>query len=190
MHRSDEWVLAGLQARREEAYKALLERYGDALYRFFYFSHRNRDLADDQCGETFEVLVRNIGRMRSQEADSLKPFLFGIARNVLRRSWRKAKLSRGNDDTLEEVADAHASVLQEMATREELGRALAVIDQFPDPERQVLLLRFVEGFKLEDIAEAMAMPLSSVKSHIHRSRQKLLQRLGIDSRETGFYNGR
>jgi RNA polymerase sigma factor (sigma-70 family) len=173
--------LQGLRARKEEAYKALLERYGDALYRFFYFSHGNRGLADDQCGETFEVLVRNIGKMRSHDADSLKPFLFGIARNILRRSWRRTKLSRESDDALEEIADAHVSVLQEMVAREELGRALAAIDQFPDPQRQVLLLRFVEGFKLEDIAEIMAMPLSSVKSHIHRSRQKLLQRLGIDS---------
>ena len=119
--------------------------------------------------------------MRSQDADSLKPFLFGIARNILRRSWRKAKLSKDSEEALEEIADAHASVLQEMVAREELGRALVAIDQFPDPQRQVLLLRFVEGFKLEDIAEIMAMPLSSVKSHIHRSRQKLLQRLGIDS---------
>ena len=173
--------MQGLRARKEDAYKALLERYGDALYRFFYFSHGNRDLADDQCGETFEVLVRNIGKMRSQDADSLKPFLFGIARNILRRSWRKAKLSKGSDDTLEEIADSRASVLQEMVAREELGRALAAIDQFPDPQRQVLSLRFVEGFKLEDIAEILAMPLSSVKSHIHRSRQKLLGRLGIDS---------
>jgi RNA polymerase sigma factor (sigma-70 family) len=190
VHRSDEWVLAGLRARSEDAYKALLERYGDALYRFFYFSHGNRDLADDQCGETFEVLVRNIGKMRSREADSLKPFLFGIARNVLRKSWRKAKLTTDSEEVWAEVADAHVSVLQEMAAREELGRALVAIDQFPDPQRQVLLLRFVEGFKLEDIAQILVMPLSSVKSHIHRSRQKLLQRLGIDSRETGFCNDR
>jgi RNA polymerase sigma factor (sigma-70 family) len=173
--------LQGLRVRSEEAYKTLLERYGDSLYRFFYFSHGNRDLADDQCGETFEVLVRNIGKMRSQDAGSLKPFLFGIGRNILRRSWRKAALAKENDDVLEEMADAHGSILQEMVAREELGRALAVIDDFPNPQRQVLLLRFIEGFKMEDIAEVMAMPLSSVKSHIHRGRQKLLQRLGVDS---------
>jgi len=119
--------------------------------------------------------------MRSQEAGSLKPFLFGIARNILRRSWRKGPLTRESNDALEEMTDAHHSVLREMVTREELGRALVAIDQFPDPQRQILLLRFVEGFAMEDIAEVMAMPLSSVKSHIHRSRQKLLQRLGVDS---------
>jgi RNA polymerase sigma factor (sigma-70 family) len=180
-HRSDEWVLKGLRVRDEDAYRALLERYGDALYRFFYFSHGNRDLADDQCGETFEVLVRGIGKMRSQEGRSLKPFLFGIARNVLRRSWRRAEPQREDDGALDEIAEARASVLQEMAAREELERALAAIHQFPEPQRQILLLRFVEEFRLEDIAEVMGIPLNSVKSHIHRSRQKLLQRLGVDS---------
>ncbi len=173
--------MQGLRARQEDAYRALLGRYGDALYRFFYFSHGNRDLADDQCGETLEVLVRNIGKMRSYNGDSLKPFLFGIARNVLRRSWRRTELPREDGSALAEIADAHASVLQEMAAREEFERALAAINEFPDPQRQILLLRFVEEFKLEDIAEVMHMPLNSVKSHIHRSRQKLLQRLGVDS---------
>lgn len=178
---SDERVLEGLRTRQEEAYRALLKRYGDALYRFFYFSHGSRDLAEDQCGETFEVLVRNICKMRSHNGASLRPFLFGIARNVLRRGWRRTEMPQESDSVLAETADGQASVLQEMVAREELRQALTVIDQFPDRQRQVLLLRFVEGLKLEEIAEVMGMPLSSVKSHIHRSRRELLRRLGMDS---------
>jgi RNA polymerase sigma-70 factor (ECF subfamily) len=71
-------------------------------------------------------------------------------------------------------------VLQEIVVREDLERALAAIDQFPEPQRQILLLRFVEGLKLEEIAAVMGVPLNSVKSHIHRSRQKLLQQLDME----------
>jgi RNA polymerase sigma-70 factor, ECF subfamily len=178
--KSDEQVLQGLRTHREEAYRLVLERYGDALYRFFYFSHRDRGLAEDQCGETFQLLVHNIGRMKSYDGASLKPFLFGIARNVLRRGWRRRGPPKEDDRTLAEVADGHASVLQEIVVREDLERALAAIDQFPEPQRQILLLRFVEGLKLEEIAAVMGVPLNSVKSHIHRSRQKLLQRLDME----------
>jgi len=172
--------LQGPRAHREQAYQAVLERYGDALYRFFYLSHRNRGLAEDQCAETFEVLVRSIGKMRSQNGASLKPFLFGIARNILRRSWRRTEPPKEGDSVLAEIADGHGSVLQEMVAREEFERALTAIHQLPEPQRQILLLRFVEGLKLEEIAEVMGVPLNSVKSHIHRSRRKLLQRLGMD----------
>ena len=58
-------------------------------------------------------------------------------------------------------------------------RRLDSNQQFPDPEKQILLLRFVEDFKLEEIADVMAIPLNSVKSHIHRSRKKLCKLLNI-----------
>jgi len=52
---------------------------------------------------------------------------------------------------------------------------LNIIRQFKEPERQILLLRFIEGLKLDEIAGIMKMPLNSVKSHVHRSRKKLCE---------------
>jgi RNA polymerase sigma factor (sigma-70 family) len=54
---------------------------------------------------------------------------------------------------------------------------LNIIGQFKEPERQILLLRFIEGLKLDEIAGIMKMPLNSVKSHVHRSRKKLCEML-------------
>ena len=97
----------------------------------------------------------------------------------MRRSWRTKELTKSSDVSLEEVVDNKPSVLQQVTIREELTLALNAIQQFPDPEKQILLLRFVENFKLEEIAEVMAIPLNSVKSHIHRSRKKLCKLLNI-----------
>lgn len=174
---SDEVLVKGLRAGDNRAYEALLDRHGDALYRFFYYSHGRHDLAEDQCGETFEALVRSISKMRSNNANSLKPFLFGIARNVVRRRRRTKGSVKNREVILEEIPDGRASVDRELAAREEWRRAVGAIEQFPDPQRQILLLRFVEGFKYEEIAEVMDVPVNSVRSHIHRGRQKLLEQL-------------
>ena len=170
-------LLKGLCDRKQEAYEVLLNRYEAALYRFFYCSHRNHELAQDQSGETFKIMISTINNLNKES--SLKSFLFGIARNVMRRSWRTKELTKSSDVSLEEVVDNKPSVLQQVTIREELTLALNAIQQFPDPEKQILLLRFVENFKLEEIAEVMAIPLNSVKSHIHRSRKKLCKLLNI-----------
>jgi len=170
-------LLKGLCDRKQEAYEVLLNRYEAALYRFFYYSHRNHELAQDQCGETFKIMIGAIDNLNKD--NSLKSFLFGIARNVMRRNWRTSELAKGDDISLVEVVDESPSVIQQVAAREELLFALNAIQRFPDPEKQILLLRFVENFKLEEIAEVMAIPLNSVKSHIHRSRKKLCKLLNI-----------
>ena len=125
------------------------------------------------------VLISAIDKMKTNEANSLKSFLFGISRNVMRRSWRTKRLPKEDNVFLEELPDYHTSVFREVTAREELSLALNAIQQFPDLERQILLLRFVEMFKLKEIAEVMDMPLNSVKSCIHRSRKKLCQILNI-----------
>ena len=53
---------------------------------------------------------------------------------------------------------------------------LAAIGALEQPQRNVLLLRFVEGLSLAEIATALDIPLGTVKSHIHRGREYLRQR--------------
>ena len=172
-------LLKALCARKQEAYEILLDRYEAGLYRFFYYSHGNHQLAEDQCGETFATMIEAVRKMKSNKTNSLKPFLFGIARNVMRRSWRKSKLPRGKKIALDGLIDPCPSPFRKVATREQVAHALKAIEQFPDRQRQILLLRFVETFKLEEIAEVMDMPVNSVKSHVHRGRKKICQILNI-----------
>ena len=56
---------------------------------------------------------------------------------------------------------------------EELGRLRDAIEQLRPVEQQVFHLRFVEGWSLGDVAGAMALPEGTVKSHVHRLREKL-----------------
>ena len=118
-------LLKGLCDRKQEAYEVLLNRYEAALYRFFYYSHRNHELAQDQSGETFKIMISTINNLNKES--SLKSFLFGIARNVMRRNWRTRELTKSDDITLVEVVDKSPSVLQQVTAREELSLALNAI---------------------------------------------------------------
>jgi RNA polymerase sigma-70 factor (ECF subfamily) len=164
-----------LVARDEQAYEILLDKYEAAVYRFFYYSQGDHQTAQDQCGETFARFVASVANLRSNNAHGLKAFIFGIARNILLETFRSKRLICKNMSLLEEVPSKRPSVFQEVSSPDELEFVLNIIGQFREPERQILLLRFIEDLKLDEIADVMKMPLNSVKSHVHRSRKRLCE---------------
>jgi RNA polymerase sigma-70 factor (ECF subfamily) len=168
----DERLLAGLRSLSPKAYEALLDRFEAPLYRFFYYSHGNHDLAEDQCGDVFAQVIVAVHKMRG-DAGALRAFLFGIARNVLRRGWRARPARAFGENELETMPDRQPSVFRQVADRQAWEQAIGAIEQLADPIRQVVLLRFVEGLSLDEIAQSLEMPLGSVKSAIHRARKRL-----------------
>jgi RNA polymerase sigma-70 factor (ECF subfamily) len=174
---SERELVKKLVARNEHAYEILLDKYEAAIYRFFYYSQGDHQAAQDQCGETFARFVASVAHLRANNVHSLKAFIFAIARNILLETFRRKRLIREDVGLLEEVPSNRPSVFREVSSPDELEFVLNVIGQFREPERQILLLRFVEDLKLDEIADVMKMPLNSVKSHIHRSRKRLCELL-------------
>lgn len=171
-HDSDKALLADLRALRPEAFEQLLERYEAPVYRFFYCSHGNHDQAQDQCGETFAVLLTALGRFRG-EAGALRAFIFGVARNVLRRGWREKELLLVPEDVIGGLPDPSPSPFENASRRQQIRRAFELICRLREPDRQIVLLRFVEELKLEEIAVSLEIPLNTVKSILHRSCREL-----------------
>lgn len=184
-----EWV-AGLCGGEEGAYELLLDRYEGGLYRFFYCSHGRHEMARDQCGETLRIFVGSVKRMRWESDGGVRAFVFGIARNVMRRGWREKKKWGGEGSggvscvgggvgCVEDVAGNEASVVREVGGREEVARVVAAIGDLGEPVGEIMLLRFVEGFGVNEIGRVMGMPIGTVKSHIHRGRKRLCKALGV-----------
>ena len=171
----DRGLIRKLVARDEKAYEALLDEYEAPVYRFFYYSQGNHQIAQDQCGEIFARFVAAVANFKSDNSHSLKAFIFGIARNVLLETFRKKRMIQEDVCSFEDVPSSRPSVFQQVSSPDELEFVLNTIRQFKEPERQILLLRFIEGLKLDEIAGVMKMPLNSVKSHVHRSRKKLCE---------------
>lgn len=168
----DESLLDQLKAGLPAAYAVLVERFEGALYRFFLCDHRDHHLAQEQTAETFAQLVRSIPRMRGG-CGQLRSFVFATARHLQQRQWRGRKRRCSPLADALDVCDDRPSPAMVAADREELEQVLTAIGQLEEPLRNVLLLRFVEGCSMEEVAIALEMPVGTVKSHIHRSRARL-----------------
>ena len=175
---SDEDLLAGLKAGEPGAFEALFRRFEAPLYRFFLLSHGNHHLAEDQCSDTFVTLVSAIHRFRG-DAERLGGFVFGVARNVLRR-WRRRNRFRPMPlERALDAADPHAGPFRSVAEREALRQAIGFIEAFAEPVRMVLILRFLQGLPLDEIARALSLPLNTVKSHLRRARKRLREQIAM-----------
>jgi len=151
------------------AFGTIFERHFDALYG--YACRRvGSHLAEEIATETF---VRAFdGRRRfDTECEDARPWLFGIAANLLRRHWRTER---------RRLAAYARSVGPAAGASPDALRAdlVAALDSISKDERETLFLYAVADFSYEEIGAALRIPVGTVRSRLARARGRLRERLG------------
>lgn len=161
------WVQRA-QAGSADAFGRLVDRHQQAL-RLFLRRLAPGD-ADDIAQEAFVFAWDHIGRFDGGRP--FRPWLFGIA-------WRKYRESR-RGWLRRLLRDGHAAERDD-GTPADPGSALdltSALAKLPDAERAALILCLVQEFTHAEAAEALALPLGTVKSHVARGRERLAAMLG------------
>lgn len=158
----------------------LFRAHFDAIFR--YAAYRiGRDAALDVASETFAQALKSLGAL-DPERDA-RAWLFGIAGNLLRHH-RRAELRRLRAYARAAAPEDAGSWFDETGTgkltRDSLVEALAGLDT---RDRDALLLFAWADLSYDEIAGAMAIPVGTVRSRIHRSRQVLRRALATSERE-------
>ena len=150
-------------------FEALYAHYSRDIYRFALYLCSNHAEAEDIASETFVRAWNATDRIRAATA---KSYLFAIARNCyLERLRRGARQTQLDDAMPDSRANPHADAEH----RIELDRVLAALQQLPEVDRTVLLLRVQKEWSYQEIADAVHLSLPAVKVKIHRARLKLAQ---------------
>lgn len=168
--------LVASSIREPDAFTQLFERHWQALFRFC--RSRAGGAGEDIAAEAFRVAFDRRRRYDGRYSDA-RPWLFGIATNLLRDHFRSAereehKLARSA--TLDAVAQAddEPGALERQLLGPQLAEALGGI---PVADRDALLLLAWADLDYEQIARALDVPLGTVRSRIHRARQRLRDHL-------------
>jgi RNA polymerase sigma-70 factor (ECF subfamily) len=185
----DDRELATLAAKgRELAFRELLSRYERPVFSLIYRMVRNRALAEDLSQEAFVRAFNAIGSYKTSYKFS--NWIFKIANNHTIDHLRKRKLDTVSIDgsphaqTAEEASQSRLVVEStdetplEYVEHKELGSQIErAVGELREEYRTVILLRHVEGYAYEEIAEIMDLPLGTVKTYLHRARNELKKRL-------------
>jgi RNA polymerase sigma-70 factor (ECF subfamily) len=151
-------------------FEAIFEDHKDAVFRFAWRMMHSLAAAEDIAQEVFLALLREPGRFDA-ERGQLRPFLLGIARNLILKQWR--------DERGWEVFDDERFTAEAVGT--ESGEAADIVaravQSLPPLQREVLILAEYEELSLKEIALAVGSEVGTVKARLHRARENLRRML-------------
>jgi RNA polymerase sigma-70 factor (ECF subfamily) len=159
------------------SFERLVRVYQDRLYSFAHRLCGNPADAEEVAQDAF---VRAYRALKSYAADkieglALRPWLYRIALNVARNRFRRKRHptvplgdrdGRLLHDPQDDPSARPDSRFEKAREREDLATLVAGL---PDRYRSALILRYVEGLKLEEVAAILKQPLGTTKSHVHRA---------------------
>ena len=170
----DAALFAALARGDEGAFEALYRRHRDTVFAQALRCTGSREDALDVLQEAFLYLLRN--RQRLELRGRLTTLLYPVVRNLAANLRRKTERIDP-----EPPADLPAPA-EGGERREDLARAMAGL---PEAQREVVLLRFVDGLSLEEAAAALEVPLGTVKARLHQA----LKSLREDPRTRDYFAG-
>ena len=173
------------KAYYDEVFERELLPHADALSTFAYHLTYNEEDANDLVQETYLKAYRFIDKY--DEGTNAKAWLFKIMKNAFINQYRK-KSKRPTQVDYEEVVGFHeeeedTSFSSYLDLRQEIYQDMmgdeitTAINALPVDFRTVILLCDIEGFKYEEIAKIVDIPIGTVRSRLHRARQMLKEKL-------------
>lgn len=152
---------------------SLLERLftesAEELRRFFSRRHGGEEAARDLVQETFLQMARGLREGKAPKC--ARGYLFGIARHVSHAVWRR----REEDKVL--PFDPAACETPAPAEDDRVEAARQTIAALEPVQREILDLRFAQGLSYAEIAEALGIPLGTVRSRLHHAVAQVRLRL-------------
>ena len=158
--RSDDELVEAADLGDTAAFEELYYRYRDWVVRLAYRFSGNRADALDVLQDTFAYLLRKLPDLHLTAR--MTSFLYPVVKHLALAARDKRQRYVTDDELLRQQAARPPDGTA--ATRAELTAALAVL---PERQLEVVLMRFVDAMALQEIADALDIPLGTVKSRLH-----------------------
>jgi RNA polymerase sigma-70 factor, ECF subfamily len=153
-------------------FERMVREYQDRLYGFALRLTNQREDAEEAVQDAFVRAYRALktypaGRIRAM---ALKAWLYQITLNVVRNRFRRKRHSTETLDgpAAQTVADPSAGPQERFESNRRREDLATLIGRLPARYRTALVLRYVEGLKLEEVSEILGQPLGTTKSNVHR----------------------
>ena len=188
---SDAPLWAEAQRGSTAAFAELFDRHADAVYRYTVVRLHQPQAAEEVVSVVFAEAWRQRHRIELLDG-SLRPWLFGVARNQASRTTRQHVRQLRRDQLLVAgaVPDHAAAVADGIDAARDLGRVLDAIDELPDEGREPLVLHVWGELSHEQIARELGVSVGTVKSRIHRARRRLATALDAPDEPSAPANAR
>jgi len=161
------------------AWEALVRLFQARVYSVACHYMRNAEDARDVAQEIF---VRIYERLESFHGDqAFLPWVLRLSRNAcidaLRRQKARPRASEDLTDDAEQLVSAGPTPEETTASRSARDLLYRAMDRMSDSDREILMLKEIQGLKVEEIATLLKVPIGTVKSRCNRARLDLATRV-------------
>jgi RNA polymerase sigma-70 factor (ECF subfamily) len=175
----------------ESAFLILYERLKTGIFRYAYYMTGSRFAAEEVTQEVFLTLLQNRARFNPKQGD-LGAFVFGIARNLVRRIDRRERPFEPLPDDAEVLArliGPAAESSDQLVQDQLIGNVRAAVASLPEHYRQVVVLCDLCEMTYADAATRMGCAVGTVRSRLNRGHKLLAEKLKLQREtQTAFRN--
>jgi RNA polymerase sigma-70 factor (ECF subfamily) len=173
----DQTLVTAALGGRAEAFGTLVERYDRAVYHLAYRTLREPEEARDAAQEAFFKAYRSLRTFKP--GAKFSTWIFSITYHAC--CDRLARRKRYSNEELPERADPSAGPESQAIASDEAHRLRAAIEALPEKYRTVITLYHLQGCQYEEIAQVLAIPMGTVKTHLFRAKEQLRRILSEDA---------
>ena len=170
-----------LQLAKQHDQQALVEiydLYSPGLYRYAVRLLNNPDLAEDCVAESFSRLLSAL-RHSGGPKQNLRAYLYRIAHNWITDQFRK-QIPQQTVDEIDQQVDPSSTTSQLVEESLEREKVREAITHLTPDQRQVIILKFLEGWSNAEIANSIGKPVGAIKALQHRALVSLRQKLSVN----------
>ncbi|MDQ0339837.1 RNA polymerase sigma-70 factor (ECF subfamily) [Caldalkalibacillus uzonensis] len=181
---SDEELIRAFKHGDKAAFEAFVHRYHSPLLGFLQRMLHDTEKAEDLVQETFIRVMRYVHK--EQPPAKIKPWVYQVALNLCRDYWKSAgyRSERRGLEQIPEQKDPRPSVIEIYERQEERQAIIRALDLLPDIQKQIVILRFYQELKLQEISDTLKLPLGTVKTYLYRALKTLKSTLNEGKEET------
>jgi RNA polymerase sigma-70 factor (ECF subfamily) len=158
-------LIARLKKKDQSALSEVMAMYKNQIFNYLNLMTGDREMSEELTQDTFVKVYFKAGTLRTE---NLKPWIYKIATNLARSEFRKIKVKHLL--SLSDVGDSHVSYEPVPGNELELEQMLSVL---PEKYRVAVIMKEINNFSFEEIAEILKKPVGTVKSLVFRGRQQI-----------------
>jgi RNA polymerase sigma-70 factor, ECF subfamily len=169
-------LIIAAQTGDSRAFSALYQAYVDKIYRYIFFRVESAEVAEDLTAEVFLRLVEGLKTYQAREIPLLV-WLYRVAHARVVDHYRRGKRAAVEEPIDEMEIGVEIDLDESLLANYESEQLKTALLSLTDGQRQVIALRFVEGYNLETTARLLGKTIDSVKAMQYRALQTLAQAL-------------
>lgn len=180
---SDEQLILQIKQGDEAAFETLIRRYHGPIHAYISRMGCEFHAANDLVQEVFIKVCRNLSDYRTERP--FRPWIYTIASNTFKDYLKKAYVrhDRLNFDDWDDTLEADDNLENRFMANAEREIVIAALGKLGENVREIVVLRYYQDLKLNEIAEMMQIPLGTVKSRLFTALRRLKDLL---AKEVGF----